>query len=113
MCVDKQRDHFWAVVRAFRVDGSSMLLHESRPLTWETLDAIQQQFDVVHTHASKAGIIGRAAAWAAKVPAVIHTVHGPAFHRYEKAWKNRLYISAEKFTQQYVDSVKKNNRNKS
>ena len=57
----------------------------------------EQQFDVVHTHASKAGIIGRAAAWAAKVPAVIHTVHGPAFHRYEKAWKNKLYISAEKF----------------
>jgi len=47
MCVDKQRDHFWAVVRAFRVDGSSMLLHESRPLTWETLDAIQQQFDIM------------------------------------------------------------------
>ena len=47
MCVDKQRDHFWCVVRAFRVDGSSMLLHESRPLTWETLDAIQQQFNIV------------------------------------------------------------------
>jgi len=57
----------------------------------------EQKFDVVHTHASKAGIIGRAAAWAAKVPAVIHTVHGPAFHRYEKPWKNKLYISAEKF----------------
>lgn len=57
----------------------------------------EQKFDVVHTHASKAGIIGRAAAWAAKVPAVIHTVHGPAFHRYEKAWRNKLYISAEKF----------------
>ena len=47
MCVDKQRDHFWCIVRAFRVDGSSMLLHESRPLTWETLDAIQQQFDIM------------------------------------------------------------------
>ena len=57
----------------------------------------EQKFDVVHTHASKAGIIGRAAAWAAKVPAVIHTVHGPAFHRYEKPWKNKLYISAEKY----------------
>ena len=57
----------------------------------------EQKFDVVHTHASKAGIIGRASAWAAKVPAVIHTVHGPAFHRYEKAWRNKLYISAEKF----------------
>ncbi|MCM8526761.1 MAG: glycosyltransferase family 4 protein [Lentisphaeraceae bacterium] len=57
----------------------------------------EQKFDVVHTHASKAGIIGRAAAWAAKIPVVVHTVHGPAFHRYEKAWRNKLYISAEKF----------------
>lgn len=57
----------------------------------------EQKFDVVHTHASKAGIIGRAAAWATKVPVVVHTVHGPAFHRYEKAWRNKLYISAEKF----------------
>lgn len=56
-----------------------------------------QKFDVVHTHASKAGIIGRAAAWAAKTPVVIHTVHGPAFHRYEKAWRNKIYISAEKY----------------
>jgi glycosyltransferase involved in cell wall biosynthesis len=57
----------------------------------------EENFDVVHTHASKAGIIGRAAAWKEKVPAIIHTVHGPPFHRYEKAWKNRLYIESEKF----------------
>lgn len=56
-----------------------------------------QQFDVVHTHSSKAGIVGRAAAWAAKTPVIVHTVHGPAFHRYEKAWRNKLFILAEKF----------------
>src|SRR5437588_4617151 len=32
--------------------------------------------DVVHTHSSKAGIIGRRAAAKANVPAVIHTIHG-------------------------------------
>ena len=57
----------------------------------------KNNFDVVHTHSSKAGIIGRVAAWHAKVPFVCHTVHGQAFHPFEKGFKNSLYISAEKF----------------
>lgn len=57
----------------------------------------ENRFDVVHTHSSKAGIVGRAAAWRAGVPFVAHTVHGPPFHRYEKRWRNGLYIAAERF----------------
>ena len=53
--------------------------------------------DVVHTHSSKAGVIGRAAAWAAKVPFVCHTVHGQAFHQYEKPWKNFIYKFSERW----------------
>ena len=57
----------------------------------------ERKFDVVHTHSSKAGIIGRAAAWKVKVPFVCHTVHGQAFHAYEKPWKNFFYINAERW----------------
>lgn len=53
-------------------------------------------YDVVHTHSSKAGIVGRFAARAAGVPLVVHTIHGLAFHRYEKFWKNLLYIACER-----------------
>ena len=53
--------------------------------------------DVVHTHSSKAGILGRAAAWRERVPAVIHTIHGLAFHRYQSAWRNAIYIRSERF----------------
>ena len=53
--------------------------------------------DVVHTHSSKAGILGRAAAHAERVPAVVHTIHGMPFHRYERWWKNRLYVAAERW----------------
>src|SRR5262245_36218627 len=35
--------------------------------------------DIVHTHSSKAGILGRWAAAKAKAPVVIHTIHGLAF----------------------------------
>lgn len=53
-------------------------------------------FDVVHTHSSKAGILGRLAAWRLGVPVVVHTVHGQAFHPYQSRWRNRLYIALER-----------------
>ncbi|MDD5597334.1 MAG: glycosyltransferase family 4 protein [Victivallaceae bacterium] len=65
----------------------------------------ERQFDVVHTHSSKAGIIGRAAAWKAKVPFVAHTVHGQAFHRYEKSWKNFMYIQAERWAAKHCHKI--------
>src|SRR5215218_195235 len=47
--------------------------------------------DVVHTHSSKAGIIGRWAAHRAGVPAVIHTIHGLAFTASTSPWVNGVY----------------------
>lgn len=48
---------------------------------------------VVHTHSTKAGIIGRWAAWCAGITRIIHTVHGFAFHHFQSrlAW-TILYI---------------------
>src|SRR5215213_9390082 len=54
------------------------------------------QPQVVHTHSSKAGISGRAAAWHERVPAVVHTVHGLPFGPSESPWKNRLYVALER-----------------
>ena len=53
--------------------------------------------EVVHTHSSKAGIVGRAAAWAERVPAVVHTIHGLPFGPSESPAKNRLYIALERW----------------
>ena len=53
--------------------------------------------EVVHTHSSKAGILGRGAAWAERVPAVVHTIHGLPFGPSESAAKNRLYIALERW----------------
>jgi glycosyltransferase involved in cell wall biosynthesis len=53
--------------------------------------------DVVHTHSSKAGILGRAAAWRLRVPAVVHTVHGLPFHRFQPRLVHRAYVLAERF----------------
>ena len=53
--------------------------------------------EVVHTHSSKAGILGRWAAWDERVPAVVHTIHGLPFGPFETPLKNRLYIALERW----------------
>ncbi len=63
------------------------------------------KFDVVHTHSSKAGIIGRIAATHEKVPCVVHTVHGQAFHKYEKPWKNFIYKTGERLAAKYCHKI--------
>lgn len=48
------------------------------------------RFHIVHTHASKAGVLGRLAAGAARTPIVVHTLHSLVFHDYQPWWLNRL-----------------------
>jgi glycosyltransferase involved in cell wall biosynthesis len=68
------------------------------------------QPDVVHTHSAKAGILGRLAAYSLKVeadnfriPAVVHTIHGLAFHPYQSNWLNKFYIAIEKAAAKRTD----------
>ncbi|MFH1368193.1 MAG: glycosyltransferase family 4 protein [Elusimicrobiota bacterium] len=52
--------------------------------------------EVVHTHSSKAGILGRIAAWLARVPVVIHTFHGFGFHELQIWPVRKLFILLER-----------------
>jgi glycosyltransferase involved in cell wall biosynthesis len=52
--------------------------------------------DVVHTHASKAGFVGRMAASKMKVPVIVHTFHGNVFKGYFSPWKTNVYKKLER-----------------
>jgi glycosyltransferase involved in cell wall biosynthesis len=53
--------------------------------------------DIVHTHASKAGAIGRLAASKMKVPLIYHTFHGHVFHSYFGKAKTSAYKNIERY----------------
>lgn len=53
--------------------------------------------DVVHTHAAKPGALGRLAASACGVPAIVHTYHGHVFHSYFNKLTSSFYINTERF----------------
>jgi glycosyltransferase involved in cell wall biosynthesis len=54
------------------------------------------QPDIVHTHASKAGALGRKAAFDCGVPIIVHTFHGHIFHSYFSWWKTKIYQLIER-----------------
>jgi glycosyltransferase involved in cell wall biosynthesis len=53
--------------------------------------------DIVHTHASKSGALGRLAAISLKVPIILHTFHGHVFHSYFGKIKTYIYILIERY----------------
>ena len=77
-----------------------------RPIKWREdriayrkLKALIFEFkpDIVHTHASKAGTLGRLAAVACGVPVIVHTFHGHVFHSYFGAAKTLFYKCIERY----------------
>ncbi len=60
---------------------------------------------IVHTHASKAGMLGRMAAFDMGVPVVVHTFHGHVFHSYFNALKTKTFIHIERRLAKKTDAI--------
>jgi len=65
----------------------------------------KNRIQIVHTHSSKAGILGRFAAKLAKTPIIIHTVHGWSFHNYQSRIINYFYLILEKICANFTDKI--------
>jgi glycosyltransferase involved in cell wall biosynthesis len=65
----------------------------------------RNQYDIVHTHTSKAGILGRWAAKLAKVRTIVHTPHGHVFYGYFDKLTSQIFINVERWTARLTDKI--------
>lgn len=63
------------------------------------------QPDIVHTHAAKAGALGRKAAASCGVPVIVHTFHGHVFHSYFGKVKTEIFKTIEKRLAKKTDAI--------
>jgi len=60
---------------------------------------------IIHTHSSKAGIVGRWAAWLARVPVIVHTVHGWGHTVFKSPWKRAAFTMLERLSARITDRL--------
>ena len=74
---------------------------------YKRLKKIIQEYkpDIVHTHAAKAGALGRKAAKACNVPVIVHTFHGHVFHSYFGKVKTLIFKMIERNLAKKSDAI--------
>lgn len=66
---------------------------------------VDNKISIVHTHSSKAGVLGRLAAKSAGVNVIIHTVHGWSFNDYQPLVMRKLIIWLESYLAKFTDKL--------
>ncbi len=79
--------------------------YDARARRYLEMEFRDRRPDVVHTHSSKAGILGRFAARHARVPIVVHTIHGMSFNRTQPWPVRKLYAWLEWMAARRSDAI--------
>lgn len=85
------------LIREVRPHHDLLALRRIRAKVRQVIRAHPGSPVVVHTHSSKAGILGRWAAWLEGVPIIIHTYHGFGFHGEQKPWARWTFQRLEQW----------------
>lgn len=87
---------------AIRYHTVASLVRHIKPLAdvralWQLVRLLREERPhIVHTHTSKAGVLGRLAAWITGVPVIIHTPHGHVFYGHFSAMPSWIFLQIER-----------------
>jgi glycosyltransferase involved in cell wall biosynthesis len=87
------------LARPVRIPGDMRALRD----LWRLIRALRP--DIVHTHSSKAGFLGRMAARLAGVPHIVHTPHGHVFQGYFSPGTTRAFAALERLAARWTDRI--------
>jgi glycosyltransferase involved in cell wall biosynthesis len=112
VCSTRRDPQFSEALRRYQSDGITVCIiqmarsiHPVRDLLaiWRLYRYFRRcAFDVVHTHSSKAGILGRFAARLARVPTILHTPHAFAFQGESSTLRRALFLLAERVARRWT-----------
>lgn len=115
LCATRRDPAFGDDINAMRDHGIDVsvvpMVREIRPFAdWRALRRIARRlrgarYDIVHTHSSKAGMLGRLAARRAGVPVIVHTPHAFAFQMNVGAPRRWLYAALERGAARLSDRI--------
>jgi len=93
-CLKREIHPFMDLIAIFQIAGFLIKYKKMHPGTKV----------IVHTHCSKAGILGRLAAFLARSEIIVHTVHGYGYHQHPHRWLRPFFKFTERLCAQFTDA---------
>ena len=102
--LNKVKNHPFDIIQIKGLKWKLNFLHDTIVLLKLIKLLKKKQYDIVHTHTTKAGILGRIAAYLSGVPVIVHGLHGSTFQAFNSGLLNWFLFLFERFTDRFTDA---------
>lgn len=102
--LNKVKNHAFDIIQIKGLKWKLNFLHDPIVLLKLIKLLKKKHYDIVHTHTTKAGILGRIAAYISGVPVIVHGLHGSTFQAFNSGLLNWLLFLFERLTGRFTDS---------
>jgi glycosyltransferase involved in cell wall biosynthesis len=102
--LNKVKNHPFDIIQIKRLKWKLNFLYDPIVLLKLIKLLKKKGYDIVHTHTTKAGILGRIAAYISGVPIIVHGLHGSTFQAFNSGLLNWLLFLFERLTGRFTDA---------